>query len=119
MARESLGEFERLLLMAILHRGDDAYGTTIRDEIEDRTGRSVSLGAMYTALDRLEEKGLVSSWTGGATTNRGGRAKRFYRLNAAGAAVLRESLSTTKAMAKGLEKQLGSWRNQLAFGGVR
>jgi PadR family transcriptional regulator, regulatory protein PadR len=103
----SLGEFEQLLLLAILRRGDDAYGISIRDEIEDRTGRSASLGAVYTALDRLEEKKFVSSWLGGATAERGGRAKRFYRIEAAGQALLKESLLATKRMTVVVEHLLG------------
>jgi PadR family transcriptional regulator, regulatory protein PadR len=110
MSRDSLGDFEQLLLLAILRRGDDAYGITIRDEIDKRAGRSASLGAIYTALDRLEQKKFVSSWTGGATPERGGRAKRFYRVAAAGQAALRESLAATKRMTAGIEQLLGSTR---------
>lgn len=110
MSRGSLGDFEQLLLLAILRCGDDAYGITVRDEIENRAGRSASLGAIYTALDRLEQKRLVSSWTGGATPERGGRAKRFYRLEAAGQAALRQSLRATKRMTAGIEQLLGGAR---------
>ena len=107
MSRDSLGDFEQLLLLAILRCGEDAYGITLRDEIENRTDRSVSLGAIYTALDRLEQKGFVSSWTGGAAPERGGRAKRFYRVEAAGQRALYESLRATKRMTAGIEQLLG------------
>lgn len=110
MSRDSLGDFEQLLLLAILRCGDDAYGITIRDEIENRACRSASLGAIYTALDRLEQKKFVSSWTGGATAERGGRAKRFYRVEAAGHAALRESLTATKRMTAGIAQLLGGAR---------
>lgn len=107
MPRDSLGDFEQLVLLSILRLGADAYGISIRDEIENRARRTASLGAIYTALDRLEQKKLVSSWTGGATAERGGRAKRFYKLEAAGQAALRESLQATKRMAAGVEQLLG------------
>lgn len=110
MPRGSLGEFEQLLLLAILRLGDDAYGITIREEIDKRARRQASLGAIYTALDRLEQKKLLSSWTGGATPERGGRAKRFYRVEAAGQLALRESLSATMRMTAGLEQLFGGAR---------
>lgn len=110
MSRDSLGGFEQLLLLAILRLGDDAYGITIRDEIENRARRPASLGAIYTALDRLEQKKLVCSWAGGATAERGGRAKRFYRVEAAGQLALKESLSVTQRMAAGIERLVGGAR---------
>jgi DNA-binding PadR family transcriptional regulator len=106
----SLGDFEQLVLLAILRLGDDAYGITIRDEIETRADRTPSIGAIYTALDRLEQKKLVTSWTGGATPERGGRAKRFYRIQAAGQSALEESLAATKNMTAGIEHLLGGAR---------
>jgi len=106
----SLGEFEQLVLLAILRLGDDAYGIRIRDEIEDRARRTTSLGAIYTALDRLEQKNLVASWTGDPTPQRGGRAKRFYRLEAAGQSALKASLAATKRMTAGVEQLLGGAR---------
>jgi PadR family transcriptional regulator PadR len=106
----ALGDFEQLLLLAILRRGEDAYGISVRDEIEDRTGRTASLGAIYTALDRLEEKKFVSSRLGGATAERGGRAKRFYQVEAAGQTALEESLRATKRMTVGIEPLLGGAR---------
>ena len=72
-----LGEFEYLLLSAAVRLGDDAYGASIRREIEDATGQRCSIGALYTTLDRLQKKGLVKTWMGPATPERGGRAKRM------------------------------------------
>src|SRR4051794_32695621 len=72
-----LGEFEYLLLTAAARLGEDAYGVAIREEIESATKRRCSIGALYTTLDRLEAKGLIKTWMGGATPQRGGRAKRM------------------------------------------
>ena len=84
--RDGLGEFEQLVLLAVLRLGEDhAYGMKIQLEIEGHTGRSCSLGALYTTLDRLQEKGFVSSRTGDPTRERGGRAKKFFKVEAAGA----------------------------------
>jgi PadR family transcriptional regulator PadR len=79
-----LGEFEYLLITAAVRLGEDAYGASIRQEIEDTTGRRCSLGALYTTLDRLEAKGLIETWMGEATAQRGGRAKRMVRVTAEG-----------------------------------
>lgn len=79
-----LGEFEYLLLAASARLGDDAYGAAIRVEIENATGRRCSIGALYTTLDRLEEKGLIKTWVGNATQQRGGRSKRMVRVTAKG-----------------------------------
>ena len=79
-----LGEFEYLLLTAAARLGDDAYGAAIRQAIEQATGGNCSIGALYTTLDRLEEKGLVKTWMGEATPQRGGRAKRMVRVTAKG-----------------------------------
>lgn len=79
-----LGEFEEIVLMAIRRLGADAYGVPIRRLIEAETNRSVSFGALYTTFDRLEAKGYISSWQGGATSERGGRAKRYLRVEPAG-----------------------------------
>lgn len=90
-----LGEFEQLVLLAVAHLGERGYGVTVRREIEGRTGRPVSIGAVYATLDRLQEKGYVSSRTGEPTARRGGRAKRLFRLEAAGARAL---LATRRIM---------------------
>ena len=79
-----LGEFEYLLLAATTRLGAQAYGAAIRLEIENSTRRSCSIGALYTTLDRLEEKGLIQTWMGSATRQRGGRAKRMVRVTARG-----------------------------------
>jgi DNA-binding PadR family transcriptional regulator len=89
-----LGEFEQVVLLAVAQLGEDGYGTTIRQEIERRTARGVSVGAVYATLARLEEKGFVTSWYGESTAKRGGRSKRHYRLEPAGA----EALESTRAM---------------------
>ena len=79
-----LGEFEYLLITAAAGLGDGAYGVSIREEIEKTTGRTCSLGALYTTIERLEKKGLLKTWMGDATTERGGRAKRLVRVTAKG-----------------------------------
>lgn len=79
-----LGEFEYLILAAAARLGSEAYGAAIRVEIEDCTKRSCSVGALYTTLDRLEEKCLIETWMGNATALRGGRAKRMVRITAGG-----------------------------------
>ena len=84
MARESLGEFEQLVLLAIMRLGDVAYGVPIVDEIERRTSRAVSRPAVYIALRRLAKKGLVTSTLAAPTPEPGGRAKRYYRVQKAG-----------------------------------
>lgn len=83
-----LGEFEMVVLTTLARLGSDAYGMTIRREIEARTGRSVSIGAVYSTLRRLERKGLTESSLGEPTAARGGRAKRYFALTAAGSVAL-------------------------------
>jgi PadR family transcriptional regulator PadR len=101
-----LGEFEQIILLALLRLRNNAYGMTIRREILKRTGRQVSIGAVYATLDRLEQKGYVSSRQGEPTLERGGRAKRFFKIEADGAAALRESQEQMSKMAHGLKPQL-------------
>lgn len=86
-----MGEFEQAVLLAILHLGDAAYGMEVRTFIEERTGRDVSIGAVYTTLERLTRKGYVSSRIGEPTAERGGRAKKFYSAEPAGLEALREA----------------------------
>lgn len=105
-SQNNLGDFEQLVLLALVRLRDNAYGVTIRGEIEQRTGREVSIAAVYTTLDRLEKKGLVSSWTGEPTAQRGGRSKRYFKLEAAGAEALAASYRTYKGMVAGLERVL-------------
>src|SRR6478736_6016512 len=109
--RDSLGEFEQLLLLAIVHLGDDAYGVTIRQEIEKRVGRDVTIGALYTALDRLERKGFVRSTMSAPTAERGGRSKRHFRVKPAGAAALRQSRERLARMWEGLSADLRKARS--------
>src|SRR5688572_5107940 len=104
--RTYLGEFEQLLLFAVLQLGDDAYGTRIRTAIEAKAGRTVSPGAIYTALDRLEGRGLVSSTLGDPTPQRGGKRKRYYRIQPAGVELLRKSHESIVRMARGLKPKL-------------
>ena len=97
-----LGEFEQLLLFALVHLGRDAHGVRIRQEIEQRTRRSVSAGAIYTAMDRLEGRGFVSSRMGDPTPERGGRRKKLYNIEPRGAQALANSYGALQEMAKGL-----------------
>jgi DNA-binding PadR family transcriptional regulator len=85
-----IGEFEELVLLAILKLGADAYGAAIHEALED-AGRRMAIGALYTTLSRLEEKGFVTSRLGEATAERGGRAKKYFKVQAAGMRVLREA----------------------------
>jgi PadR family transcriptional regulator, regulatory protein PadR len=106
MGRIALGEFEQAVLLAILRLGSSAYGVPIRHDLSERLGRAVSVGATYTALERLEGKGFVSSWTGGATAERGGRAKRFYRIEAPGLRALEAARAATRNLWAGLPEGL-------------
>ena len=107
MPRDSVGDFEQLVLLAILRLADEAYGLRIQEEIGHRAHRVASLGMVYTALERLEQKKFVSSWSGGATSERGGRSKRFFKVEAAGMRALRKSLAATKRMTAGVEGLVG------------
>jgi DNA-binding PadR family transcriptional regulator len=103
-----LGDFEQLILLGVLRLGDDAYGAAIRQEIHARSGRDVSINAVYTTLDRLETKGLLRSWVGEPTAQRGGRRRKYYALRPAGDTALRQAYRTFTAMAAGLEARLQS-----------
>lgn len=87
----TLGEFEIIVLATLMRLGEEAYGNRISTDIEGRIGRMVSVGAIYTTLTRLEAKGCVTSKLGEATAERGGRAKRYFRITAQGDALLRQS----------------------------
>lgn len=102
-----LGEFEQVVMLAVLRVGADAYGIPLRDEIARRTGRQVSLGAIYKTLSRLAEKRLVTSRVGQPTARRGGRRTRCYSLTAAGDRALRASVRVVERMAAGLDVGLG------------
>jgi len=95
--REQLGSFELMVMLALIRLGDNAYGVPISEELERRTGRDVSIGSVYAALERLEDKGFVTSELGEATPERGGRAKRYFRVTARG---LKEVRETQRALVK-------------------
>ena len=101
-----LGEFEQLILFSVLQLGDDAYGVAIRETIEERTGRTVSAGAIYTALGRLEDRGLVTSRTESPQPGRTGRPRKYYSLRREGARALKDSYATIQSMAGGLIPKL-------------
>jgi DNA-binding PadR family transcriptional regulator len=101
-----LGEFELVVLLAVIGLKDEAYPLAIRDAIEAKTTRDVSRPAVFITLERLEDKGYVSSRYGDPTPVRGGRAKRFFSPTAAGLAAVRHSLDTVSAMTRGLETLL-------------
>lgn len=101
----ALGSFEQIILFAVLQLDGEAYGVSIRENIEERTGRTVSIGAIYTTLGRLEDRGLVRSRTE-KPQGRTGRPRKYYRLSAEGARDLRESYATIKSMAGGLTSEL-------------
>jgi DNA-binding PadR family transcriptional regulator len=106
--RAPLGEFEVVVLMAVLHLGDDAYGSTIRAEIERRSQRQVSRGAVYVTLDRLAEKGLLTSkLEATSSAGRGGRPKRLFRVTPAGVRQIKHSVALLARMHEGLEPLLG------------
>jgi len=102
----ALGEFEQLILFALVELGDDAYGASIGRVIEGRTGREVSAGAIYTALDRLASRGYVSAAIGEPTAERGGRRRKYYRLETEGALALRRSVAVLRDMSDGLITRL-------------
>jgi len=106
MAEPALGEFEQLVLLAILRVGESAYAVTVADEIGARTARVVSLGAVYKTLERLEDKGLIASWVGPPTAERGGRRKKHYRVLAAGQRALKQGVADLRRMLSGLEPGL-------------
>ena len=104
----ALGDFEQLVLLGVLRLEPEtlSYGAAIRQEIHAKSGRDVSINAVYTTLDRLETKGLVESWIGEPTPQRGGRRRKFYRLRPAGLAALRHAYRAFTAMADGLQGRL-------------
>jgi DNA-binding PadR family transcriptional regulator len=103
-----LGEFELLVLLSTMSLGDDAYPVSIAADIAARTGRRASRTSVLITLERLEDKGLVTSWYGDPTPVRGGRAKRFFQPKAAGVRAVRESLARIEIMTSGLASVLGA-----------
>ena len=97
-----IGEFEYLLITAAARLGDEAYGAAIREEIETATGRSCSIGALYTTLDRLETKGLLKTWMGEATAQRGGRAKRMVSLTPSGVRAAKDFYDAITRVSRGV-----------------
>jgi PadR family transcriptional regulator, regulatory protein PadR len=106
MRREHLGDLEQIVLLAVLRLGDDAYGVPIRAEIERRTSRSLTVGALYRTLDRLEQTGYVASWFSDPTPERGGRSKRYFKVRSPGLRALRASRAALSAMWEGLDPQV-------------
>lgn len=96
------GGFEQLVMLAVTRLGDAAYGMTVRTELESRTGRKISLGAVYSTLDRLEAKGYVSSKQSAGGAEREGRAKRFFRVTAPGLRALNEGIAALDRMREGI-----------------
>jgi DNA-binding PadR family transcriptional regulator len=101
--RDYLGEFEHIVILALLRLGEGAYGVTVRQEIEARTGREVSIGAIYATLDRLEAKGYVKSRVGDPTPERGGRSKRFFHVTAQGVEAVNQTHRALQRMTQGLD----------------
>jgi PadR family transcriptional regulator PadR len=97
-----IGEFEYLILTAAARQGDTGYGASIREQIHQTTGRRCSFGALYTTLDRLEKKGLIKTWMGDPSPQRGGRAKRLVRVTTKGVEAASEFYSTVKRASRGV-----------------
>ena len=106
MSAVALGDFEQLVLLALVRLGPDAYGATVRREIEEHAGREISISAVYTTLERLEQKGLVRSHIGEPTPERGGRRRRHFELLPLGARSLRDAYRALTGMTAGIERRL-------------
>src|ERR1051326_79512 len=107
MPRRFLTEFELMILLAILRVGESAYGVPVAKEIEDTGGRKVLMAALYVALDRLEQNGLVTSTYGDPTPERGGRAKRFFKVTAKGIKAVKDSQRAFTALWSGIPQLKG------------
>ena len=103
LERGYLGEFEHIVLLALLRLQDGAYGVTVRQEIQTRTNREVSIGAVYATLDRLQAKGYAKSFRGEPTPERGGRSKRFFCVTALGVRAVNHTQLALARMTEGLE----------------
>ena len=108
MARtpSGLGDFEQLVLLALVRLKDEGYGVTIHDEIVRRAGRDVTIAAVYKTLERLEDKGLIASRLGPSTAERGGRRKKFFQIQPAGRQSLNGALASLRRMTHGLAPEL-------------
>lgn len=104
MKRTYLGEFEELVLLTVAMRYDNAYGLGITDEIEQKTGRKITLSSVHKTLKRLEEKGFISSRMGGATEHRGGRQKRLFTITAYGKKALQQTYELRSSMYHSIPK---------------
>src|SRR3569833_2098752 len=109
---ESLGQFEQVVLTAILALGDNAYGVTIHAKVEELSARrKIARGAVYATLDRMEDKGLIASWMSEPTPERGGRSRRHYRLEKPGQQALKESAVAAKRLYETIAKNMGlAWK---------
>src|ERR1700729_4184186 len=110
---DTLGQFEQLVLTAILALGDTAYGVTIHAKVEELSKpRKIARGAVYATLDRMEDKGLIASWLSDPTPERGGRSRRHYRLEKSGEKALREAAKTAQRLIHTIAQQLGglAWK---------
>jgi PadR family transcriptional regulator, regulatory protein PadR len=105
--RIHIGDFELVVMLVLLRLGDGAYGVTVSREVEQRCGREVALGSVYATLERLQEKGLVSSQLGEPTPERGGRAKRYFRLTRKGLREVRETKNALVRLWSGLPELVG------------
>lgn len=111
MTRQTLGEFEHLLLVAVLRLGEGAYGVTMKAEIEGQTGRSVTLGAIYPTMDRLEARGFVTSSMSAPTGGRGGRSRRVFRITPAGVDAAQNAFAVFQSMWDGVETKPSGLRD--------
>lgn len=110
MSREAIGNFELMVMLAVIRLGDDAYGVPISKIIEESTGREVLVGSVYAALERLEDKGFVASEVGEPTPERGGRAKRYFRLREKGLYQVRHTRSALIKLWRGIPALQGAIR---------
>ena len=101
-----IGEFEQLVLLALLRLGNGAYGAAILREIRERTGREIAVGALYVTLARLESKKMICSYTGEPTSERGGRRRKHYLMDVAGQQALGRAYRTLRSMSEGFEQEL-------------
>lgn len=113
----SLGAFEEMILLAVARLGENAYGVTIRQAVDEATGKETSFGAVYATLDRLQDKGFVSSRQGEATPERGGRAKRYFKIEGAGLAALHEAELIRARLTRGVAAAGGAGLG-LPVGGI-
>ena len=102
-----LGQFELMVLLAVMRLGEDAYGVTIADELEEQTGREVVIANVYATLERLQDRGFVNSSLGDATPERGGRAKRYFRITGSGVREVRDARQSLMSLWDGLPQLKG------------